>query len=329
MLLNYNENAFGPSPAAQIAIDAHQARIPRYAVDEIEELVGLIVKKEGVTADSVFVTAGSGDILTAVGMMVGLAGQEVVTSDPAYLDVVDAALAFGGTVAKVPVNAKLETDLAGLEAAITPRTGLVYICNPSNPTGTLVSAADLRAFCERVAPRVPVMVDEAYLDLADDYAGNTLVDLVRSGLNVLITRTFSKVYALAGQRIGYGLMQPAMVAKLRRFNSGGGINLLGVVAASASLRDPRHVGVMRGKIKAGRDALIAELTKLGRPYAVPQTNFVFFDCGMPVTDFIAKMRAENIVIGRPFPPLTRWARISIGLPDEMALCHQALRNVLV
>ena len=313
---------------AQLAIDATQPLVPRYPVAEEFDLVGLIAKKEGVSDDHILMSAGSGDILVSVGMHVGLAGKEVITADPAYLDVVDAVLNFGGKAVKVPLNARLEYDLPAIEAAITERTGVIYICNPNNPTGTVIPAAELRAFCRRVSKRVTVFVDEAYLDLADDYAGSTMVGLVAEGCDVIVTRTFSKIYALAGQRIGYGLMQPALIEKLRRYNGGGAINMLGVVAAAASLRDPAHVPTMRAQIKAGRDALVGVIKSLGKEYAVPQGNFVFFKTGMPIKDFGAKMKAENVLIGRPFPPLTDWARISIGLPEEMELCHAALKKVL-
>lgn len=326
--LNYNENPFGSSLRAQLAIDATQPLVPRYPVAEEFDLVGLIAKKEGVSDDHILMSAGSGDILVSVGMHVGLAGKEVITADPAYLDVVDAVLNFGGKAVKVPLNARLEYDLPAIEAAITERTGVIYICNPNNPTGTVIPAAELRAFCRRVSKRVTVFVDEAYLDLADDYAGSTMVGLVAEGCDVIVTRTFSKIYALAGQRIGYGLMQPALIEKLRRYNGGGAINMLGVVAAAASLRDPAHVPTMRAQIKAGRDALVGVIKSLGKEYAVPQGNFVFFKTGMPIKDFGAKMKAENVLIGRPFPPLTDWARISIGLPEEMELCHAALKKVL-
>jgi histidinol-phosphate aminotransferase len=326
--INYNENPFGPSPFAQAAIDAAQSNVPRYPADEIEDLLALIAKKEGVSTEHILLSAGSSDILTSVGMHVGLAGREVLTGDPAYLDVVEAALAFGGHAVKVPLNARLEYDLPALESKITDRTGVIYICNPNNPTGTVLPAAALREFCKRVSAKVPVFIDEAYLDLADDYAGRTVVGLIAEGHNVIVTRTFSKVYALAGQRIGYGIMQPAMIAKLKRYNTGSAINLLGVVAASASLRDPRHVPAMRAKISAGRDELVAGIKSLGKTCAVPQGNFVFFQTGLPNKIFAEKMEAEGVLIGRAFPPLLDWARISIGLPEEMAVCHAALKKVL-
>jgi histidinol-phosphate aminotransferase len=297
-------------------------------IEESDDLIALIAKKERVSTEHILLSAGSGDILTSVGMHVGLAGREVLTGDPAYLDVVDAALAFGGHAVKVPLNARLEYDLPALEAKITERTGVVYICNPSNPTGTVLPAAALRDFCKRVSARVPVFIDEAYLDLADDYAGRTLVGLVAEGHNVIVTRTFSKVYALAGQRIGYGIMQPKMIAQLRRYNTGGAINILGVVAAAASLRDLRHVPATRAKIAAGRDELVAVIKALGKNYAVPQGNFVFFQTGQPIKTFAEKMEAQGVLIGRPFPPLLDWARISIGLPEEMSICHAALKKIL-
>jgi len=214
-----------------------------------------------------------------------------------------------------------------MAAKITPSTKAIYICNPNNPTGTIVPAAKLRAFCIEVSKTVPVFIDEAYLQCADDFAANTMVGLVRDGHNVTVARTFSKLYGLAGQRIGYGIMQPAMAEVLRPFMTGS-VNLLGVVGARASLDDAAYVDAARAKIKAGRDALIAVLKELGRRYAEPQGNFVFFHTGRPIAEFQQRMLAENVIVARPFAPLLEWCRISIGTPEEMAVCHAALRKVL-
>jgi len=144
---------------------------------------------------------------------------------------------------------------------------------------------------------------------------------------VTIARTFSKIYGLAGQRMGYGIMQPEMAKGMREFITGS-VNLLGVVGAMASLDDANYVEQTRLKIKAGRDALIGVLKEFGRKYAEPQGNFVFFHTGIPIDEFSKRMRTENVIVARAFAPLLDWCRISIGTPEEMAVCHAALRKVL-
>jgi histidinol-phosphate aminotransferase len=270
---------------------------------------------------------GSGEILETYGMYLGRQQGEVITVSPGYMQMTKAMERMGSRIVTVPLNDRLEHNLDAMASRINANTKAVYLCNPNNPTGTIVNAARLRAFCIEVAKKVPVFIDEAYLQCADDFAANTMVGLVRDGHNVTVARTFSKLYGLAGQRIGYGVMTPAMAEALRPFMTGS-VNLLGVVGALASLEDAAYVDATRAKIKAGRDALIAVLKQLGRRYAEPQGNFVFFHTGRPITEFQQQMRSENVLVARPFAPLLEWCRISIGSPEEMAVCHAALRKVL-
>lgn len=322
-----NENPFGPSQAAQAAMLQAMEKSCRYPFAESQELIKLIAAKEGCSPDNVVLGVGSGEILDIVGFHFGLQKGEIITADPGYTQLVRAAESQGGKGIKVPLTAKLEHDLPAMAAKINAKTSLMYVCNPNNPTGTVVNAAALKAFAIDAAKKVPVFIDEAYLDCADDYEGQTMVKLVAEGHNVVIARTFSKIYGMAGLRMGYGIM-PAKLAKEVKPLSTGSVNMMGVVAASASLQDATYVAETRAKIKAGRDALIAVIKDLKKEYAEPQGNFLFFKTGMPIKDFQDKMKAEMVLVARPFPPLTEWARISIGTPEEMAVCHAALKKVL-
>ncbi len=227
----------------------------------------------------------------------------------------------------MPLNARLEHDLDAMAAKIGPDTKAVYLCNPNNPTGTIVAPTQLRAFAVEAAKRATVFIDEAYLECSDDFAANTMIGLVREGHNVVVARTFSKIYGLAGQRIGYGIMPPELAKSIRKFTTGSP-NLIGVVAAQASLDDAGYVEPMRRRIKAGRDALCALLKEHGRRYAEPQSNFVFCHTGMPIEVFQERMLREGVAVARAFPPLVDWCRISIASPEEMAVTHAALRKVL-
>lgn len=326
--LNYNENPFGPAPSAKAAMThAANEQAFRYADAEERELLELIARREGCRPEQIVMGAGSGEILDVAGFHFGFDHGEIVAADPSYMQLVAAADRVGGRAVRVPLNARFEHDLPAMAAAVTERTKCVYIVNPNNPTGTVCDAAELKAFVREQAKRTTVFIDEAYLELSDDFAGRTCAPLAVEGHNVVVARTFSKIFGMAGMRLGYAVMPEKLAVSLRARMTGS-LSIVTIAAAIASLKDAAYVEATRAKIQAGRDALIAEVTALGRPHAVPHGNFVFFRTGLPVQDFIAKMRQEGVEVGRPFPPLLEWARISIGLPDEMEKCHRALRRVL-
>ncbi|MDB6165943.1 MAG: hypothetical protein JWQ83_1083, partial [Lacunisphaera sp.] len=327
--LSLNENPFGPSPAAMEAItrSLSAGKACRYPYGEVAELVALIAQKEGVTPEHIVLGIGSSEILETVGGHFGLMKGEAIYAAPGYLQLPGILKGLGGTTVPVPVNAKLEHDLPAMAAKVTKPNTIVYIANPNNPTSTVVSSSALRAFIAEVTPKAFVFLDEAYLDIADDYAGRTLVSLVRDTPNLLVARTFSKIYGLAGMRIGYGVTSPQFAATLRSYGLGT-LAFPSVVAAIASLKDGDFVASARAQIVAEREKLLALLRELGRPYAESQTNFVFFQTGKPHAEVQAAMMKESVAIARAFPPMLDWARITIGLPEENALARAALRKVL-
>ena len=326
--LNYNENPFGPAASAKAAMaQAANERAFRYADAEERELLELIARREGCRPEQIVLGAGSGEILDVAGFHFGLEKGEIVAAHPSYMALLNAADRVGGRAVRVPLNARFEHDLPAMAAAVTPRTSLIYLVNPNNPTGTVCDAAELKRFVRAQAERTTVFIDEAYRELTDDFAGRTCAPLAVEGRNVVVARTFSKIFGLAGMRLGYAVM-PEKLAVTLRARMTGSLSIVTIVAAIASLQDAAYVAATRAKIRAGREALVAAVKALGRECAVPHGNFVFFRTGMPAPEFIARMRAEGVEVGRPFPPLLDWARISIGLPEEMAACHRALRRVL-
>ncbi len=327
--LSLNENPFGPSPAALRAITDSLAagKACRYPYGEAGELVELIARKEGVPADHIVLGVGSGDLLEKAGIHFGLMKGEAVYAAPGYLQLPRALEAAGGRAVPVPVNARQEHDLAAMAAAVTKPNTIIYLANPNNPTGTVVPTAALRDFIREVSPKAFVFLDEAYLDIADDYAGRTLAGLVHDTPNLLVARTFSKIYGLAGMRIGYGVTAPKFAAVLRTYGPAS-LGFPSVMAAIASLRDEGYVAATRAKIVAEREKLLALLRELGRPYAESQANFVFFQTGRPHAEVHAALMKESVSIARAFPPMLDWARLTIGLPEENALAREALRKVL-
>lgn len=325
--LSWNENPFGPAPSARLAMVAAVARSCRYPDAEERALLELLAAKEGCSPNQIVMGCGSGEILEAAGLHFSHEQGEIVAADPTFMQLLDAAARAGGKAVRVPLNARLEHDLPAMAAAVGPKTSLVYLVNPNNPTGTVCDPAELKNFVRDVSARVPVFVDEAYLECTDSFAERTCAGLVVAGHNVIVARTFSKIYGMAGCRMGYAVM-PEKLATSLRARMTGSLSLATIEAAIASLRDTEFVTATRAKLKGGRDALIAEVKALGKSYAEPQGNFVFVRTGMPIAEFNAKMRAEGVLVGRPFPPYLDWARITIGLPEEMEVCHRAMRKVL-
>jgi histidinol-phosphate aminotransferase len=327
--LSLNENPFGPSPAAAEAMLQSLAagKACRYPFGEVGELIDLIARKEGVTPDHIVLGAGSGELLEKVGLHYGLAKGEAIYAAPGYLQLPRLLEAVGGRAVPVPVNAKLEHDLPAMAAKVSGPNSVVYVANPNNPTGTVVDSAQLAAFVKEVSKTACVFLDEAYLDIADDYAGRTLVGLVQEGRNLVVARTFSKIYGLAGLRIGYAVTSPSFAAVLRRYG-GASLSFPGVAAAIASLKDAGYAAAARAQIVAERAKLETLLRELGRPCAASQTNFVFFQTGRPHADFHAAMMKESVAVARAFPPFNDWARITIGLPEENELARAALKKVL-
>ena len=327
--LSLNENPFGPSPAALEAMihNLSTGKACRYPYGEVNELIDLIAKKEGVTPEHIVLGVGSGELLETVGVQFGLLKGDAIYASPGYLQLPRAVEGLGGRAVPVPVNAKLQHDLPAMAAKVSGRTSIVYIANPNNPTGTVVDTAELAEFVKDISARAFVLLDEAYLDIADNYAGRTLVGLVNDDRNLLVARTFSKIFGLAGMRIGYGVTSPKIAAQLRDYGLGTLTNP-SIAAAIASLKDDGYIAATRAKIVAEKEKLLALLRELGRPYAESQTNFVFFQTGRPHKEVAAAMLAESVSIARAFPPMLDWARISIGLPEENALARAALRKVL-
>ncbi|MCX6937738.1 MAG: histidinol-phosphate transaminase [Verrucomicrobia bacterium] len=326
--INGNENPYGPSPLAVAAMIKHAPRAFRYAtVDEANELTALIAKGDGVAPANVVVGSGSAEILENYAKLLSASGTgEVICATPGYLKFTEAMKKLGSKIIAVPVTKDMVHDLEAMAAKVGPATKCVYICNPNNPTGTIVEPEKLKAFCIEISKKCPVFVDEAYLECSDKFEANTMAPLVAAGHNVIVARTFSKVYGLAGQRVGYGLL-PLETAKAIQAYNEARLNLLGVMAAIASLKEKTYVADTRAKIKAERDKLCATFDELKLTYAKPQGNFVFFRTGMPIKVFQEKMLAGNVLVGRAFPPAVDWCRISIGTPEEMAPAHAALRKI--
>ena len=187
---------------------------------------------------------------------------------------------MGADVTYVPLAADMTFDLDAIEAAVTEDTTAVYVCNPNNPTGSVVDAAKLTAFAKRVSKKAQVFIDEAYIEMSDAYPANVQSKLVAEGHNVVICRTFSKIHAMAGQRLGYAIMPSEQAKTMGGMLRMGGVNYLALVAGMASMDDHANLNTMRSRIKTERDKLVNVAKELKQPYAPnPQGNFIYIlDC---------------------------------------------------
>jgi histidinol-phosphate aminotransferase len=312
--LSANENPYGPSPLARAALIAAAGETSRYPIALSNRLIDKLAALERVPREHIVLGAGSSEILAT--LAIGYGQGSLVCAWPTFEQLPSYAERRGAMLRKVPLDAGLRHDLPALAGAITADTSLVYLCNPNNPTGTVVPAAPLRAFCSHAAQSSLGVVDEAYLDFIEPGATESMVDLVRGGQNVVVLRTFSKIHGLAGLRLGYAIAPLAVATRLRQLDPSLVPSIAGLHAGYASLDDAEFLKDTRLKIVADRRRIREACEGLGLVCAEPQGNFLFFKVGMPIETFRARMRTRKIEVGRPFAPYTEWCRVTVGTRAE-------------
>lgn len=327
--LSLNENPFGPSPRAIAAIEAHLAGLCRYAADEADALTQAIAARENIPAEHIVL----GEILDTLGLYLAAAGGtggEFIYSEPGYMALVDAVAPAGGKVIGVPLNNRLQNDLPAIAARVNARTRAVYLINPHNPSGTVNDAAIFIEAVRRMSKQTLVIVDEAYLDFDPDFDKRSVIALARDGEQVVVFRTFSKIYGLANLAIGYVVAPLELAASLRRAGVGTylALNGLALAAATESLADTGYIASVGARIAAEREAWHGLLQRLKRPHSDSHGNFVFFDAGRPHAEVADALAKKGIEIARVFPPYENWVRISIGLPEENAYVRHAVEELL-
>ncbi|MDW3191388.1 MAG: histidinol-phosphate transaminase [Cytophagales bacterium] len=328
--LNANENPYGPSPKA---VKAHQKGATlgnRYAWREMFQLMDMLAEKEGVTAGNIMMGPGSSDLLEKTGVTLFLEGGNIVSADPAYMSMIRVAEATGATWKGVPLKSDWSHDLEGMEKAIDKDTKLVYVCNPNNPTGSLTDANALEDFCRRVSKKVPVFVDEAYLEFLPKGEQKSMAKLVAEGENVIVARTFSKIHGMAGLRVGYVVGLEDTLGEIQAITRAGmGITYPSVMAAIESLGDTAFQDKSRKLNTEAREYVCAELKKKGFEYVPSVTSFVLFPIEMEGKSFLEKMKEQQVAV-RAFDIVDQnWCRVSMGTMEEMKLFVSALGSVLI
>jgi len=326
--LSGNENPYGPAPAVAEAVREAVDTTNRYGYARQKQLAQQIAAYEGVTVEHIVLGAGSTEVLNASTLAFTGLEKHVLTSEQSYGAIPRYAAAIGTEVFYTPVDEQLRFDLNAIDRKMKTTTGLVYICNPNNPTGTVVDSDKLRDFCSSAATQSMVLVDEAYLEFTDNFRRDSMVDLVRQGHNVIICRTFSKIHGLAGIRMGYSIAKPEISRQINSHKMCMFMGPLGSVAASVSLEQSEFHDFCRAKVKEGRELVFGLCDELGLEYARGAGNFVFFNPHMAHDEFRAAMRARGVDTARPFAPRRDWARVTMGTTEEMKVFAAALREVV-
>ncbi|MBB3953642.1 pyridoxal phosphate-dependent aminotransferase [Novosphingobium sediminicola] len=324
--LGVTENPFGPSPAARRAIIASVAEAPYYPHSEAA-LRQKIAAQESLPPDRIALSSGSLDALTLLTVAIA-AGGRVLAPRPTYSTHLAYAARQGIETDWVNLRADHHIDLDAMLGAIKPETRLVYLCNPNNPTGLRPDPEQLRAFCVAASRKAPVLVDEAYFELAPDPHRQSMGSLVGQGHDVIVTRTFSKVYGLAGLRIAYTLAQPQRIRQLNaRITTSR--NQAGLAAAQACLGDAAYLAGAIAYLKQCREMIyrICEANRLR--YLKSDGTFVYIDCSMPAADLQARLATRSVEV-RLFEgdAYRNWMRVGTATPDELAYFGQVLPGAL-
>src|SRR3954468_15988337 len=313
--LSSNENPYGPSPAALKAMTTAFALAWKYPDETQEELVDTLAKLNQVSKTQILPGAGSGEILkVSVAAFTGPA-KKLVVGDPTFEACAGHAKASGAEAVKVKLNATYAHDLAKMGEI--QGAGLHYVCNSNNPTASLTPKADLRAFLAKVPRETMVLVDEAYHHFVESADYESVIPLVKDYPNLIVARTFSKVYGMAGLRCGYCVAQPDKIELMRAQQSWDSVSIMAIVAARASLDDAAQVTNGRKNNSEVRKYVCSELDKLKFTYVPSEANFMMIDMRREVKPLIAAFKDRKVQVARVFPPLPNHMRVTIGTKPQM------------
>jgi len=325
--LSANENPYGPSPKALQAMTESFGLACRYPDEHNNLLIDKVAKLNGVNHDQVLLGDGSGEILKLCAeTFTGAQNGKLVAADPTFEAILNGAGANGAEVVKVPLTSSFAHDLPKMLAAA--KGGLIYVCNPNNPTASITPKDELHDFIAKTPPETMILVDEAYFHYADSPDYDSVIPLAKEYPNLIVSRTFSKIYGMAGLRCGYCVAQKETIERMRRNQMWDSVNCMALAAASSSLDDPEHVPNGQRLNREAKAFVTAELDKMGYKQIPSQANFIMFDCKKPVVPLIKAMKERNVHVGRLFPALPNHMRLTIGKKSEMETFLAAFQQVM-
>ena len=324
-----NENPLGPSPAAVAAISRALGGLNRYPDGSCYYFKQRLSEKLGVDPEMIVVGNGSNEIIELLVRAFITPGDEAVMADPSFAVYPIAVKCAGGEARTVPLTADFRHDLAAMAKAVTGRTRLVFIANPNNPTGTIVSASEFGAFLGEIPEDVVVCVDEAYFEFVRDPSYPDALGRVREGTRpVIVLRTFSKTYGLAGLRVGYGVAQGELAGCLEKVRQPFNVNTLAQVAALACLDDDDHLKRTLENNVRGLEFLYEGAGRLGLECVPTETNFLLMKVGDGAGVYDALLKKGVIVRPMASYGMDEYIRVTVGLPEENERFMKALEEVL-
>jgi histidinol-phosphate aminotransferase len=321
--LTYNENPYGPSPKAIAAMAESASKSCYYADDGTDRLRAMIAQRFGLSRAQVAIGNGSTEVLSAAALEWGSRGS-IVCPELFFDDALQVAVRHGAQLIRVPLRPDMNIDLDAMGAvAAANKASMVYLCNPNNPTAVLVDPQALRTFASQLSPETTLLVDEAYNELTDNPRANSIADLVPAGRNVIVTRTFSKIYGLAGLRIGYALSTPANIERVNGSLMTVDLSTSALAAAMASFNDDAFMTFSKNRILEAR-AMILDAARKARLKVLPsQANFVFVR--VPDANAVkARMAERGIIIRGAYGKWTQWSRVSTGKIEDVRRYAAAL-----
>jgi histidinol-phosphate aminotransferase len=328
--LTSNENPYGPSPLARKAMAEAIVSSNRYPFDRTTVLREQIGRNFGLGKEYVLMGAGSSEILGLVAQHASLAGGNkgnAITASPAFQIWIPSAQKMGLEIIRVPLTGDKKHNLPVMMSKLNSATRLVYVCNPNNPTGTIVPSADVRNFVEEVSRKCVVLLDEAYIEYSEQ---PTLAGLVSSNKNIIVARTFSKIYGLAGARIGYALAHPDTIAQMAGLQpwQNAGVSAVSIAAALASLEDKEFVRSSREQNRQAGAYTAKELKALGFECIPSVTNFMYYSIKQFSGNWERLLSAKNILTGRIVEEDGKWTRTTIGTMEEMQAFIAAVKQIV-
>ncbi|MCG8709172.1 aminotransferase class I/II-fold pyridoxal phosphate-dependent enzyme [Brenneria sp. 4F2] len=325
--INYNENPLGMSPKAQEAARQAIAKANRYPYQEEGLLRDKIAGMHGVDKNKVLVLQGSCEGIRSCFEALGTPKTQLVIPELTYEGGPKYAKIMGMNIVRVPMLPGWKFDVAGLKKAVDEYDGpsIVYIVNPNNPTATITPADLIEPWIKSQPKETLFLVDEAYAEFVNDPGFRSVDGLIREGYdNIVLLKTFSKIFAMAGMRAGYAIGNSDMLKKMADYNTSESLNFCAIEAASASLDDKDFIKYSKKTIDTSRQILISALKKLDLEYLPSEANFLFHRIKVPLASYQQKMKEHGVIIGRAFPPATDWCRISMGTPEEMTRFTQLM-----